>query len=84
MTDYRTLTINGILAPTRARTADIWVDANIFEPWVSGTAHFDDFSVTTLPRSLRFKVMVGTAGLRGIPLDGTHQTRSRATPPSPC
>lgn len=58
MTDYRTLTINGILAPTRARTADIWVDANIFEPWVSGTAHFDDFSVTTVPRSLRFKAGV--------------------------
>jgi hypothetical protein len=66
MTDYRTLTINGIQAPTRARTADIWVDANIFEPWVSGTAHFDDFSVTTLPRSLLFKMMVGTAVLLGI------------------
>ncbi len=66
MTDYRTLTINSIRAPTRARTADIWVDANIFEPWVSGTAHFDDFSVTTLPRSLRFKMMVGVAVLLGI------------------
>jgi len=66
MTDYRTLTITGILAPTRARTVDIWVDANIFEPWVSGTAHFDDFSVTTLPRSLRFKMMVGAAVLLGI------------------
>jgi hypothetical protein len=66
MADYRTLTINGIQAPTRARTVDIWVDANIFEPWVSGTAHFDDFSVTTLPRSLLFKMMVGTAVLLGI------------------
>ena len=66
MTDYRTLVINGILAPHKARTADIWVDANIFEPWVSGTAHFDDFSVTTLPRSLRFKMMVGVAVLLGI------------------
>ena len=66
MTDYRTLVINGILAPHKARTADIWVDANIFEPWVSGTARFDDFSVTTIPRSLRFKMMVGVAVLLGI------------------
>jgi hypothetical protein len=66
MTDYRTLVINGILAPHKARTADIWVDANIFEPWVSGTARFDDFSVTTLPRSLLFKVMIGAAILLAV------------------
>jgi hypothetical protein len=66
MTDYRTLTMNGILAPTRARTADIWIDANIFEPWVSGTARFDDFSVTTVPRSMLFKVGVGAAVLLGV------------------
>jgi hypothetical protein len=68
MTDYRTLTINGIRAPTRARTIDIAIVANqnANEPWVSGVARFDDFSVTTLPRSLRFKMMVGTAVLLGV------------------
>jgi hypothetical protein len=66
MTDYRTLTINGILAPPRARTADIWIDANIFEPWVSGTGRFDNFSVTTSPRSLLFKAGVVVTVLIGI------------------
>ena len=61
MTGYRTLTMNDILVPPKARTADIWINANIFEPWVSGTALFDDFSVTTVPRSLRFKAGVITA-----------------------
>jgi hypothetical protein len=66
MSDYRTLTINSILAPRKARTADIWVDANIFEPWVSGTARFDNFSVTTVPRSVLFKVGVGAVVLLGV------------------
>jgi hypothetical protein len=62
MTDYRTLTINGILAPRKARTADIWINANIFEPWVSGAARFDDFSVTTEPRSI-FTSPIALVGL---------------------
>jgi hypothetical protein len=66
MTSYRTITITGILTPPKARTADIWIDANDFEPWVSGTARFADFSVTTEPRSLLFKMGVGTAVLLGI------------------
>jgi hypothetical protein len=66
MTNYRTLTMNGIVAPRKARTADITVNANTFEPWVSGTARFDDFSVTTEPRPLLFKVAVGAAVLLGI------------------
>jgi hypothetical protein len=66
MTEYRTLTINDIPTPPRARMADIWIDANIFEPWVSGTARFDDFSVTTVPRPIRFKVLIGAAVLLGI------------------
>jgi len=66
MTEYRTLTISGIPTPPRARTADIWIDANIFEPWVSGTARFDDFSVTTMPRPIRFKAMIGAAVVLGI------------------
>jgi hypothetical protein len=58
--------MTGILAPKKARTADIWIDANIFEPWVSGTARFDVFSVTTVPRSLLFKAGVGTAVLLAV------------------
>ena len=66
MTNYRTITVSGILAPSKARTADIWVNANIFEPWVSGTGRFDNFTVTTVPRSLLFKVGAGAAVLLGI------------------
>jgi len=36
----------------RATTADVWVTCNIFDPWTSGDARFDDFSVTTLPEPL--------------------------------
>ena len=63
MTSYRTLTMNGILAPRKARTMDIAILANqnADEPWVSGTGRFDDFSVTTAPRSLQFKAGVGAA-----------------------
>jgi len=60
MTDYKTMTLTnlravknatGIRFPKGARTAtaDIWVTCNIFSPWTSGDARFDDFSVTTLP-----------------------------------
>jgi len=46
MTRFKTVTVSRIIAPANARTADIWVVANIFGPWSSGTAEFDDFSVT--------------------------------------
>lgn len=60
MTSYKTATFTalravknatGIRLPkgARAMTSDIWVTCNIFSPWTSGDAHFDDFSVTTLP-----------------------------------
>lgn len=55
MADYKIKTIENIHAPPNARTADVWVDANIFEPWNSGTARFADFSLTVAPRSLAFK-----------------------------
>jgi len=58
MTGYRTLVLSPIMAPPQARMADIWVDANIFAPWVSGTAQFDSFSVTTLPGSKYLGVAV--------------------------
>ncbi len=66
MTDYKTLSIENIIAPRKAKTADIWVDANIFEPWVCGIARFGDFSVTTVPRSLSYKAGVLFAVLVGI------------------
>jgi hypothetical protein len=66
MTGYRTITLKGIHAPRKARTVDIWVDANLFEPWVSGLARFDSFSVTTEPRSLLFKTGVAVGVLMGI------------------
>jgi hypothetical protein len=66
MTSYRTITIPAILAPPKARTADVWIDANDFDPWVSGTARIDNISVTTVPRSLLFKAGVGAAVLLGI------------------
>jgi len=60
MSDYKTVTLTNIRAlknatgiripkGARAATADIWVTCNIFQPWASGDARFDDFSVTTLP-----------------------------------
>ena len=66
MAGYRTRTIENILAPKKARTADIWIDANLFEPWVSGTARFGDFSLTTAPRTLLFKISLTIAVLTGV------------------
>lgn len=48
MVNYRTMRITDIIAPRKARSADIWITANIWEPWTSGTGRFDDFSVTTV------------------------------------
>ena len=70
MTAYRTLTLTDILAPAKARMADVWIDANIFEPWVSGTAHFDDISVTTVPRSIGFKLTVIASVVIGMGASG--------------
>lgn len=66
MSDYKTRTLENVIVPRKARTADIWIDANIFEPWVSGTGRFGDFSVTTVPRSLLFKAGVIASVLIGI------------------
>jgi hypothetical protein len=66
MAGYKTFTMSGIIAPRHARTADVWIDANIFEPWVSGTAQFANISVTTEPRSWFFKIGVVTAILFGV------------------
>ncbi len=49
MTGYKNIVIAGIHAPPGAETADVRVDVNLFHPWTSGAARFDDFSVTTSP-----------------------------------
>jgi hypothetical protein len=51
MNGYKTIRMGNIVVPRRAQTADVWIDANIFELWVSGTAQFADISVTTPSRS---------------------------------
>ncbi len=66
MTSYKTFTMGRIIAPRKARTADVWIDANIFKPWVSGTAQFADISVTAAPPSLLFKAGVFAAVLAAI------------------
>jgi len=47
MSEYKTMTVSNIVAPDGAAKADVWVVANIFNPWTSGIAEFDDFSVTS-------------------------------------
>lgn len=52
MAAYAPFTRGGIVAPATAEYASIRVSANIFLPWSSGSAYFDDFSVTTQPNSV--------------------------------
>jgi hypothetical protein len=66
MTGYRIVTVNGIKAPRKAQMADVWVNANCFEPWASGSGQFDNISVTTTPHSLLFRVGVAGTGFIGI------------------
>lgn len=68
MTSYRTLTINGILAPPKARMIyiDLLANVNPDLPWVSGTGRFDHISVTTPPHSLLFRAGVTGTAFIGI------------------
>jgi hypothetical protein len=60
MMSYKNVTLTNIHTPRGVKTADIWITANIFEPWTSGTARFDDFSVTTVPphRSMKISIKI--------------------------
>ncbi|HTV39150.1 MAG TPA: hypothetical protein VMF08_01135 [Candidatus Sulfotelmatobacter sp.] len=56
MSAYKTVTLPGLrrhknTKGARPVMADIWVTCNIFHPWSSGDARFDDFSVTTMKPS---------------------------------
>jgi hypothetical protein len=66
MENYRTLTMNNIRPPARARLADITIIANIDSPWSSGAGRFDDFSVTTEPGPSVLKWALAGAGLAVI------------------
>jgi hypothetical protein len=50
MTSYKTITMSGIIAPKRAQTADVWINAGSFDPWTSGNAQFANISVTTVSK----------------------------------
>jgi hypothetical protein len=63
MSSYRTLTMNGITPPPKARLADITIIANVDAPWTSGTAKFDDFALTTVPGPLIPAWAIGLAAL---------------------
>jgi hypothetical protein len=87
---YKTMTVPNIIAPARAANADIWITANIFDaPWTSGTAQFDDFSVTTRSPRSRVESMVGigafaaaSAALLSWALLARHSRNLRKTPVS--
>jgi hypothetical protein len=66
MSRYKRMVITNIRASRGAATADIRVNANLFEPWSSGTGRFDDFAVTTIKHSLLFKAGVAATALIGI------------------
>ena len=68
MTRYRTLTIDGIMAPQNARMIDIAIYANTTpdEPWVSGTGRFDNMSLTTTVHSLLFRASISAAAVIGL------------------
>ena len=82
MTGYRTVTITGIKAPRKAQMADVWINANIFEPWVSGPAQFANISVTTEPHSWSFKIGVTAGILFGIGILTLALTYLRRKPPT--
>jgi len=58
MAGYKTVTVSRIVVPGKARTADVWINAGSFEPWVSGTVQFANISVTAAPHSLLAKAAV--------------------------
>ena len=66
MAGYKTFTMDRIIAPRKARTADVWINAGSFEPWLSGTAQFANISVTTVPYSWLFKAGVVAASCAAI------------------
>ena len=63
MSSYRTLAMNGITPPPKARLADITIIANVDAPWTSGTGKFDDFALTTVPGPLIPAWAIGLAAL---------------------
>ncbi len=66
MAAYKTIKATGIFAPSGAVSADVWMVANIFEPWTSGYAQFDDFSVTMGPKRSWGGILAGVGSTGGV------------------
>lgn len=66
MTGYKTITMPGIIAPRKARTADVWINAGSFDPWTSGNAQFANISVTTAAHSWLFLAAISVAIFLGV------------------
>jgi hypothetical protein len=84
MTGYKKMTLANIHAQQGAKTADIWVTANIFEQWASGTARFDDFSVTTVlpqhPLQMSVKILLALGiVLAALAIGWVWHTRRKQT-----
>jgi hypothetical protein len=77
MVNYRTMTITDILAPRKARTADVWITANIWEPWTSGVGRFDDFSVTTVSQLGRTVLLIFGSSVAMLIIITIAATKSR-------
>ncbi|HZM05187.1 MAG TPA: hypothetical protein VFC44_19490 [Candidatus Saccharimonadales bacterium] len=58
MTQYKTLTLSGLIAPAKAAASDIVVAANINDAWTSGAAQFDDFLVLAIPPRARTGLII--------------------------
>jgi hypothetical protein len=81
MVNYRTMTITDILAPRKARTADVWITANIWEPWMSGVGRFDDFSVTTVSQLGRTVLLIFGSSVAVLIIITIAATKSRRKNP---
>jgi serine/threonine protein kinase len=67
MTRYKTMTLGDIHAPRRAEVADVIASVNSYgDHWSSGTARFDNFSVTVANHSSLFKAGVVAGAMIGI------------------
>jgi len=55
MTSFMTITMRSIIVPRKAQTADVWINANTFEPWISAQRSLPTSPVTTVSRSWLFK-----------------------------
>ncbi|EEF62960.1 hypothetical protein Cflav_PD5595 [Pedosphaera parvula Ellin514] len=79
MLKYKTMTATNLFPPKGVVQADVWIVANIGDPWTSGYAHFDNFSVTVVPARSRAGIFAGMGIFAALTawLIGTHRVRHR-------